>query len=191
MGNDQPLVHLTVEQFLSRLASDTPTPGGGSVAALVAALAASLGRMACAFTVGRERFTDVEPQVAEIQRRLQQADQMLQRSIQEDSDAYASLAAAFKLKRTDPERQPQIESAAAIAAGVPFQTVVLSKRVLVDLRGLLSVANPNLRSDVEAAIHLAEAARAAAAANTRINLPYMNKDAGARVARELDELLQQ
>lgn len=186
---ENPLTNMPVAEFLDRLASATPQPGGGSCAALVGALAASLGQMAVSFTTGRKRFADVEAEVSEVGRRLAQSNQMLRRSVQEDSDAYATLSAAFKIDKTDPQRQKKIESAAGIAAGVPFQTAVLAKRVHAELERLKSIANPNLRSDVEAAIFMARAAREAAIANTRINLPYMDETAAKRIEDELAALV--
>ncbi|MGE3181357.1 MAG: cyclodeaminase/cyclohydrolase family protein [Phycisphaerae bacterium] len=188
-GNSDNLVDLPVREFLDRLASATPQPGGGSCAALVGALAASLGQMAVAFTTGREKFAQVESEVQGVGQRLAQANQMLRRSIQEDSDAYAALSKSFKMDKADPKRAAAIESTASIAAGVPFQTAVLAKRVHAELERLKPIANPNLRSDVEAAIFMARAAREAAIANTRINLPYMNEAAAKRIEDELAGLV--
>ena len=188
MMADNELLTLRVQDFLDRLASEVPTPGGGSVAALVAALAAGLGRMSCAFTVGRPKFAAVEPQVRDIALRLERADHMLRRLINEDAEAYAELSAAFKLDKASPQRGPRITQAAGVAGGVPFQTAALSRQVHTDLQQLAKLANPRLLSDVEAGLHLAHAAFQAAVANVKINLPYMQPDQRARMEAEIAKL---
>lgn len=182
------LVSLSIDDFLDRLASDAPTPGGGAVAALTGALAAALGRMACALTAGKTKFADVEPQVNQIASRLNRATLMLKQLIDEDAAAYAELSAAFKIDRGDPQRQERVAQAAGVAAAVPLETVAFSRQVLGDLRRLEPIGNPNLRSDVEAAIHLAQAAMHAAAANVRVNLPLLTEAQAQEVGKELERL---
>jgi glutamate formiminotransferase/formiminotetrahydrofolate cyclodeaminase len=186
---ESPLVSLSIEEFLDRLASDAPTPGGGAVAALTGALAASLGRMACGLTAGKKKFAEVEPQVNQLASRLARAALMLSRLIDEDAAAYAELSAAFKLAQSDPERKQRLTETARLATAVPLETVAVSRQVLGDLRRLEPIGNPNLRSDVEAGIHLAQAGMHAAAANVRVNLPLLPEKQAREVAQELDKLL--
>lgn len=183
------LAEMSIHEFLERLASEAPTPGGGAVAALAGAQAGSLGRMVCALTVGKQKFAEVEPQVSQIASRLNRATLMLERLIDEDAAAYAELSAAFKIERADPDRKARIAQAAGVAAAVPLETVAVSRQVLGDLRRLEPIGNPNLRSDVEAGIHLAQAAMHAAAANVRVNLPLLADDSARSVGEELDRLL--
>ena len=109
---ERPLIRLTVAQFLDRLASERPTPGGGSVAALTGALAASLGGMVCGFTLGRKKFAKVEPAVREIAGHLERAEKLLRAMVDEDAAAYEALSAAFKLDRSDAGRANAIRKAA-------------------------------------------------------------------------------
>jgi methenyltetrahydrofolate cyclohydrolase len=181
------LADLSINEFLARLASEQPTPGGGSVAGLAGALAASLGRMACALTVGRPKFAAVEGRVRETARRLERAGQMLVRLMDEDAGAYDTLSAALKLDKASPERAGAVREAAALAAQVPLEVLACSHRVQLDLEELKGLANPNLKSDVEAGIHLAIAATHAAAANVRANLPLMDQPAAVAVREQLGE----
>ncbi len=183
------LIRLSIDDFLDRLASDAPTPGGGAVAALTGALAAALGRMVCALTTGKAKFADVEPQVNQLTSRLNRATLMLKRLIDEDAAAYAELSAAFKIDRDDPQRKERTAQAAGVAAAVPLETVAVSRQVLGDLRRLEPIGNPNLRSDIEAAVHLARAAMHAAAANVRVNLPFLAAEQAREVEQELERLL--
>jgi formiminotetrahydrofolate cyclodeaminase len=183
------LVDVSVAEFLGRLSSDAPSPGGGAVAALTGALSASLGQMVCALTIGKPKFAEVEPQVKQIASRLNRAGLMLTRLIDEDADAYGELSAALKLDRSDPQRKERLAQTAGLAAAVPLETVAVSRQVLGDLRRLEPVGNPNLRSDVEAAIHLARAAMHAAAANVRVNLPLLPSEQSQTVNSEVDRML--
>jgi formiminotetrahydrofolate cyclodeaminase len=183
------LVDVSIAEFLGRLSSDVPTPGGGAVAALAGALSASLGQMVCALTIGKPKFSEVEPQVKQIASRLSRAGLMLTRLIDEDADAYGELSAALKLDRSDRQRKERLAQTAGLAAAVPLETVAVSRQVLGDLRRLEPIGNPSLRSDVEAAIHLARAAMHAAAANVRVNLPFLLKEQSQRVDEELGRLL--
>lgn len=180
-----PLAELSVKEYLARLGSAEPTPGGGSAAALVGALAASLGRMVCALTQGRPKFAAVEEQVRQLASRLTRAAAMLQHLIDEDAAAYAELSAAFKLPRDDAARGERVSAAAGLAAAVPLETMTISQQVWHDLRRLESVGNPALKPDVLAGQHLALAAARAAEANVRANLPFLESGERERLEQQL------
>lgn len=186
--NDARLIDMPIGEFLERLASDSPTPGGGSVAALAGALAAGLGQMACALTVGRPKFAAVEQRVRAIDARLAHARGLLAGLIDEDAAAYRQLSAALRLNRGDAQRPAAVAACAELAATVPLETLALVRRVAADLRELLGLANPNLRSDVEAGLHLAEAGAQAAAANVRVNLPLVRQPVAQRLRAELERM---
>ncbi|MBU0641594.1 MAG: cyclodeaminase/cyclohydrolase family protein [Planctomycetes bacterium] len=187
--DDSALLAISTSDYLSRLASAAPAPGGGSAAALTGALAAALGQMVSALTIGKPQFADVEPRVRALQTRLERTGAMLRRLVEEDATAYEALSAAFKIAKDDPERKARIAAAAEVAAGVPFQTVALSRELSTDLRELGKIANPQLSPDVEAAQHLADAAMHAAAANARVNLPLLAEERAQRMRAELERLL--
>ncbi len=184
------LTQQPIEQFLSALGSDQPTPGGGAAAALSAALAAQLGHKAGALTVGKPRFAEVEQQVGDLMQRLARATEMLKQLVSEDAVAYEALAAAFKLPKDRDDRAEQIEVAASYAAGVPLQTAALTRRVIRTLERIRPIANPNLVSDVDVGQALARAALESAAINVRVNLPFVNQAHREVVARELEQICQ-
>ncbi|MFH1746401.1 MAG: cyclodeaminase/cyclohydrolase family protein [Planctomycetota bacterium] len=179
----------SIGEFLEHLASEAPTPGGGSVAALTGALAAGLGQMACTLTLGRKKFADVEEPVRQLATRLAKTGGMLRRLMDEDAAAYSTLHTAFKLDKSDATRARQIEQAASVAAQVPLETATVSRSVLRDLAALREIGNPNLSADMEAATHLAQAARLAAAANVRANLPLLPAESAILIEKQLQELL--
>lgn len=182
------LSSLTIDAFLRALASNAPTPGGGSVAGLAGALAAALGRMACGLTIGRRSFAAVESQVRELAERFDRARHMLCDLMDEDARAYAAVSAAWKLPKDAPGRADALEKAANLAAAVPLETMAVARSVLLDLRLLAEIGNPNLRSDVEAGMHLARAAVRCAARMVEVNLPLIGEDQRTILAGELQRL---
>jgi len=179
------LSQLTIDDFLDRLASSTPTPGGGSVAALTGALAAGLGQMACALTVGKPKFAAVEQPVQALAERLRRAGESLRNLIDEDAEAYELLTEALRLDKADPQRTERVQQAAWISGSVPLETAGFCARVLDALQQLRPIGNPLLASDMEAATHLTQAALRAAAANVRANVPLMSPDSAAFIEQEL------
>lgn len=182
------LLRIPMQEFLARLASGDPTPGGGAAAALTAALAAGLARMVCALTLNRPRFAAVETQILAIQEVLTHAADMLSVLVDEDAQAYAAFAAALRLDKNDPSRARRIEESASIAAAVPLQTAMLARRVERLAQELTRIGNPTLKADVESAIHLSRAAIGAASANVRCNLPFLTAPDRTRVEHELASL---
>lgn len=182
------LLSLSVADFLDRLASDTPTPGGGSVAALTGALAAGLGQMVCAFTLGKPKFAAVEPRVRTLSNRLTRAGKLLRALVDEDAAAYEVLSTALKRPKSDEQRTRAVQQAARLAGGIPLETAILCAKVGRDLEQLSKVANPLLHSDAQAAIRLATAATHAATANVRANLPLMTPDDAREIEKQVQAL---
>lgn len=179
------LTDLSVAHFLDRTAAEKPIPGGGSVAALAGALAAALGRMVCAFTVGRPRFAGVEARVRTIAEQLEQCERLLRTLIDDDAAAYSRLSAAFKIERTDANRVARIAEAASLAAIAPLSTAATCRRVNELLGELGAIGNPQLAADVEVSTGLARAGLAGAAANVRVNLKLIEPERAEQIAAEL------
>ena len=184
----------TLAEFLQRLASAEPTPGGGSAAALAGALSAALVSMVCRLTLGREKFAAVE---AEMQQTLQRAERLRERltpAVDDDAQAYAAVVAAYKLPRGS-AAEKQARSAAIQTALQEATRVPLS--VAGDCAELLDLAcfvaeegNPNAASDGRVAALLAEAGLRGALHNVQINLPGL-KDAAfvEHIRSEVEKLL--
>lgn len=180
--------------FLQRLASAEPTPGGGSAAALSGALAAALVSMVCRLTLGREKFAAVE---AKMQQTLEQAEALRQRltqAVDDDARAYDAVRAAYRLPRgSEAERQARsaaIEAALQEAVRVPLSVARDCAQLLDMARFVAERGNPNAASDARVAALLAEAGLRGAAYNVHINLPGLKDPAFADRARtEVQRLL--
>jgi len=188
------LDQLSVRDFVAELGSDNPTPGGGSVAALCGALGAALSAMVSRLTVDREKFKETWPSMEEVKKT---ADELVARFldlVQEDTDAYQKVMAAFQLpKETEEEkasRQDAIEEAMKRAATVPLETLKASERLVGIAREAVQGGNPNAITDAGAAVQLANTTAVVASYNARINLSRIKDEAFVAASeKEVDETL--
>ena len=169
-----PAKKLAIEEYLGRLAAKLPAPGGGSASALVGATGAALAAMVANFTVGNEKYADVEQDVRRVLDQVEEHRAALMDLIQADMDAYSEVSAAYKLPKDDPSRKEAIQRALRVAADPPRQIVERCLAVLRLLPELLEKGNPNLVSDVGVAAGFAHSALKCAWLNVEINLSYMD-----------------
>ena len=165
---------LTLKGFLDALASDSPTPGGGTAAAVAGAMGAALAEMVAGLTLSKEKYADSHEAVRPIAEAAQLARAELVRLAREDSEAYDAVVAARRLpKDTEAqkaERAQKIAAANKHAAEVPMRTAAASARLLAALPELAEKGNPNAVSDAGAAALLLDACLEAALLNVGINL---------------------
>lgn len=163
-----------LETYLKDAASGKPTPGGGSVAALVGALATTMSSMSANFTIGKEKFKQYEPQLKKILEECEKSRETLLSLMDEDITVYSEVNSAYALpKLTEAEkklRSEAIQKATIIAMEVPLKVTMCCLYVLELTRELVGIANPNLISDVGVAGFLADAAFQCAELNVAINL---------------------
>ena len=167
------LRHHSVQHFLDQLASATPTPGGGSVAALTGALAAGLITMVCDLTIGRPRYAEFDAQAQTIRTTAEAARARLTDLIQGDIAAYQGVAAAYKIAKDDPSRPAAIVAATVIATDTPLEIAELAATLLPLCAPLAAHGNRTAVGDVAAGAHLAVAAVEAALINVTANLPTL------------------
>ncbi len=172
---DQPL-----RSFLEDTASKTPTPGGGSVAALVGSLGAALLCMVGNFTLGKPKFERVERDIREILKEADKFKGKFSGLIQKDIEAYARFSQTSRMPRDTSEleekRRQALQIALKNATQVPLTTAKLALRLLELAQLLVSKGNPNLITDVGAGALLADAALQSAALNVQINLVYIKDE---------------
>jgi formiminotetrahydrofolate cyclodeaminase len=175
---------LTVADFVDKLASGEPVPGGGAAAAIAGSLGAALVAMVANLSEGRPKYAEHAALHARAIPAAQElADRMLALA-DEDAEAYAGYGAALKLPRETDEAQAARAAAirvAALAATLsPLRTVEASLEVVDLAEQLAGRSNKNASSDLEVAALLSVAACRSAAANVYINLPSLGDEERAR-----------
>lgn len=167
----------TIGTFLEELSSDAPTPGGGSVAALCGAMAASLVSMVCNLTIGKEKFAKDEQEVKAVLQGALKLRAELMSFIDADVAAYQAVIACYRMPKVTSEeksaRKEQLQAALKHANEVPYRTAEACFRVLSLNRRLPQIGNPNAVSDIAASVNLAEAALQSALYNVDINCKYI------------------
>lgn len=158
----------SVSDFLDAVAAGTPTPGGGSVAALAGALAAALGIMVCRLAEGQDK-TPI-PSLAASRDRLMALSSSLKDLIQADADAYESVLRAYRLPKHDPGRAKAIASSLQVATEVPLTTATLALEAAQLLRQILPHIKPTMASDLKVGLLMALGAIEGGLENVSINL---------------------
>jgi glutamate formiminotransferase len=163
------------EDFVNAVAAPTPTPAGGSIAALAGSLAAALGEMVCGISLKRQSLAVHHPQLMESQRHLGALRQRLLDNIDADARSYEEVMAAFKLpKSTESEKSARtqaIETASQHATSVPLETAEMSVEVSAIVSSLRGITIPLAAPDLAVALELTGTAKRAAMENVRANLP--------------------
>ena len=182
----------TVAEFVASVASAAPTPGGGSVAAHVGALAAALAQMVAGLTVGRKKYVAVDAEFRDVAERAAALGRRLATLVELDAQSYAAVSVAYKLPRDTPEAAAQREAAitAALvgASEVPLETARACAEVAELAERAAERGNTNAVSDAGVAALLAEAACRGAAYNVKINVAALpDRDAGRALAEAADE----
>jgi formiminotetrahydrofolate cyclodeaminase len=180
-----------LNEFLSTLASDSPTPGGGSVAALAGALGASLGSMVCSLTIGKKKYADVEDDMKAMLAKTESLRLELAELMDEDAAAFDKVMAAMKLpKETDEQkaaRKAAMQSALVDAATVPFAVMEKCVEVASLAREAATKGNSNAVSDAGVSALIARAGAHSAALNVQINLGWITAPEHADFVREAGE----
>lgn len=180
------------EPFLEAVAAGTPTPGGGSVAALAGALGAALAGMVARLTVGKKKYADVE---ADMRAAVQAADELrarLTQAVAEDGLAFQAVLEAYRLPKEDKSRAEAIQAALLGAAEVPLTVARLAAEALDVLARAAALGNVNAMADAAVGAHVAWAAIEGASLNVRVNLADLTDGAqAARLEDDLEKIRQQ
>ncbi len=173
--------------FTDRVAARTPTPGGGSAAAVAGALGAALGEMVLAYSIAP---TKPDGELEPARRRLTEGRQRMLELVDEDPRAYEAFRAARKARKEKPgdaAAEAAYRTALRGAAAVPLETARLSEELAVGLEAVGPRTKAMLSSDLVTALALFRAATEGALANVALNLEDL-KAAGEPTAEVESEM---
>lgn len=177
----------TLSEYLTALASESPTPGGGSAATLVAASGAALVAMVGRICAKSPRLAAYRELALSLVARADELRDELEIARERDEAAFAQVVAAQAMSKDSPievaARRDTLERALFDAAAEPLHGARLSLEVVQLAARLLEIPNKSLASDVGCAAEFGAAAVAACAYNVRINHRFM-KDAHAASVQE-------
>lgn len=149
----------TLSHFLAAVAETKPTPAGGSVAALVGALAASLGVMGARLS----RQSDSTVRLLELSRELH-------RLVHDDIEAYERLSTAYRIPKHRPDRSVAVSKALQRAIEVPMEIVETACEVGRHLLAVREKVKPAVRSDLTVGLTMAIAAAQAGLSTAKTNM---------------------
>src|SRR5213075_2067580 len=168
------LVKMDLRQFCNETLSDSPAPGGGSVAALMGALGVSLGGMVANLSAGKRGWEDKIEFFSDWAVKAQQFKDDLLFLVDEDTAAFNKVMAAFGLPKESAEekaaRTAAIETANKYAAEIPLRVMETASRAYELLGEIAEKGNPNSISDVGVGLLAIRACIEGAGMNVRINL---------------------
>jgi methenyltetrahydrofolate cyclohydrolase len=180
--------------FLTDLASGSPTPGGGSAAAVMGAMGAALVSMVCNVTLGRKGQEAVEPEITAVCAESETLRQRLTAMVAADVAAFDGLMAAYrlpKLTEADKARRAEaIEIKLRKATETPLECARACAEVIAAAKRVAACGYLGVISDAGVAVLAAHAALRSAALNVYINVPSLKDRTFASVATaEIEKLL--
>ncbi len=188
-----PWMEMSVRDFQAALASSSPTPGGGTAAAIALGQASALAIMVCDLTLGKEKWEagwDIAGTTLMASVKIMSRAGVL---AEEDSDAFEEVMQSFKLpKETEADkdaRRNAIRNATLTATEKPFETAELALKLLRLLPELATKGNANAVSDVGVAGLLASAACKGALFNVDINLDSLPEGMATEIREAIPGIL--
>lgn len=167
------LIDLTVKGFADETSRESPAPGGGTISAYMGALGAALGTMVANLSSHKAGWDDRWEEFSTWAERGQAIQAELMTLVDEDTEAFNRIMAAFGLpKGTDEEkaaRTAAIQEATLFATEVPLHTMQASIKVFELCRAMAEEGNPNSVSDAGVGVLAARAAVLGAGLNVKIN----------------------
>ena len=164
----------TIIDFIKQTSSNSPTPGGGSVAALLASLSASLASMSASLTINKKGYEEVNDKMNDLYKLFSEKAQNYLDFINKDIDSFNELMATYKLKKdTDEEkeyRSKEIQDKTMNALLVPYSLALDIHGLLNDIKYCYYEGNKNVKSDALMAMIIARSAILSCLCNVYINL---------------------
>ncbi len=202
IAEEDTLANMSLSKFNDELSTDSPAPGGGSVAALSLALSGALSSMVANLTFGKKGYEKYSEDAVKVAEKGQAIKDEALASIDKDTKVFYEMMDAMRLpKKTDEEkkiREETIQEATKKAIMVPFETLELAKRAVELAADIAKFGNKNALSDAGVAAIEANAAAKSAFLNVKINMAAIKDEKfkedimtkSQHLAIEIDQLAQ-
>ncbi|MCI8950732.1 MAG: cyclodeaminase/cyclohydrolase family protein [Lachnospiraceae bacterium] len=183
----------TIQEFLDALSSKAPVPGGGGASALAGAMGNGLGQMVGNLTVGKKKYAQVEEEVIQLLKTMEDLQKELISLANQDAEVFAPLAEAYRLpSKTEEEKAYKaavMEENLLAASQVPIRIMEKSAEMLAVLKILAEKGSRMAVSDVGVGVQLIRAALLGAVMNVYINTKSMeNREKAEELNQYADRL---
>jgi glutamate formiminotransferase/formiminotetrahydrofolate cyclodeaminase len=175
------LADMSVQGFADELSTDSPAPGGGSVAALCATMSASLTAMVANLTINKKGYENGWNEAKELALLAQKVKNDSLHAIDADTDAFYDMMDAVKMPKSTPQeivhRDEKIQLTTKNAILIPYSTILLAKDAVTLAEKIAKIGNKNALSDAGVAALASQTAAASAYLNVKINLSGLTDEA--------------
>ena len=188
-----PLASMKINSFISEIASNSPAPGGGSVAALSGSLGAALSSMVCNLTIGKEKYLEVQDEIKKTLKQSEKIRKKLEDLIDKDTEAFIDVIKGFKMPKDTEEqkkkRSEAIQKGYKSAAKVPLETAKTCFEIFDIAKLVAEKGNVNSITDAAVSALMAQAGVKGAILNVKINLGSIKDEVFVKkLSKELDTL---
>lgn len=186
---------LSCEEFVERLASNAPVPGGGGASALVGAIGMALGNMVGSLTVGKKKYAGVEADIIKMKEKADELQALFMELVKKDADTFEPLSRAYGLPKNTPEEQAEkarvMEEALKVACEAPLEIMEACCQCIELHLQFAEKGTAIAISDVGVGVMFCRAAMHGASLNVFINTKSMTDRAyAARINEHAEAMLQ-
>lgn len=177
------------QQFLTQLASNSSTPGGGGASALVGGIGIALASMVGNFTLGKQKYADVQEDIEAMLAKAEDLRHQFLALMKADEEAFAPLSKAYGIPKDDPNRDAIMEQCLRDAAAPPMEIVRLTCQAIDLHKEMLEKGSVMLASDVGTGVVFCWSALYGAALNVKVNTKSMaDRTYAEALNQEVDQL---
>lgn len=194
------LIDMTVADFAQEVDSNSPAPGGGSVAALASDIGIGLSRMMAHLSFGKKKYESLDESIkAEFEVKFDKLGKIreeISKLVDEDTKSFNEFMKALKMPKDNfkqiTERQQAMADATIYSIKVPYKTAVLSLDAMKELEFLVDKGNQNAITDIGVGTLMLCTGLEGAILNVKVNLMSLeNKELAKKYADSCAEMLQQ
>ena len=175
------LVNLSLQEFANETASESPAPGGGSIAAYIGSLGISLATMVANLSAHKKGWDDRWKEFSAWAEKGQKIKDEILYLVDEDTNAFNKIMEAFSLPKSSEQevktRSEAIQNATKFATEVPLKTMILAYSSFPIIKAMAEIGNPNSISDAGVGALCARSAVIGAYMNVRINAAELKDEA--------------